>query len=65
MVGYTAKAKSMSPMVEKDGKPTKMSLDDMYRAFQAVGHSDPKDLFDWSTPCSCPDNGVARDDCAR
>ncbi|KAL3903932.1 MAG: hypothetical protein SGILL_010260 [Bacillariaceae sp.] len=65
MVGYTAKAKVMSPMVERDGKPTKMTLDDMYRGFQAVGQQDPKDLFDWSAPCSCPDNGVARDDCTR
>jgi copper chaperone CopZ len=65
MVGYTAKAKTISPTVEKDGNPVKMSLDDMYHAFQAVGHADPKDLFDWSAPCSCPDNGVARDDCAR
>jgi copper chaperone CopZ len=65
MVGYTAKAKVMSPTVEVDGKPTRMSLDDMYKAFQAVGLADPKDLFDWSAPCSCPDNGVARDDCAR
>ncbi|KAG7356047.1 hypothetical protein IV203_000733 [Nitzschia inconspicua] len=65
MVGYTAKAKAMSPTVEKNGKIVKMSLDDMFKAFQAVGHADPKDLFDWSSPCSCPDNGVARDDCAR
>jgi copper chaperone CopZ len=65
MVGYTAKAKTMNPVVEKDGNPVKMSLDEMYNAFQAVGHADPKDLFDWSSPCSCPDNGLARDDCAR
>mmetsp|Transcript_15976 Transcript_15976/g.27878 ORF Transcript_15976/g.27878 Transcript_15976/m.27878 type:complete len:686 (-) Transcript_15976:200-2257(-) len=65
MVGYTAKAKVMSPNVEREGKPTKLSLDEMFKAYHAVGHADPKDLFDWSAPCSCPDNGVARNDCAR
>lgn len=65
MVGYSAKARVVSPTVEKDGNAVKMSLDDMYRAFQAAGHADPQDIFDWSAPCSCPDNGVARDDCAR
>ncbi|KAL3916420.1 MAG: hypothetical protein SGILL_005188, partial [Bacillariaceae sp.] len=44
MVGYTAKAKVMSPTVEKGGKPTKMSLDDMFKAFQAAGLADPRDL---------------------
>jgi hypothetical protein len=65
MVGYTAKAKSMSPVVERNGEPTKISLDDMYKAFDAVARSDLKDLFDWSSPCTCPDNGVARADCPR
>jgi copper chaperone CopZ len=65
MVGYTAKATTMSPTIQKDGKPTKISFDEILNAFNAVGHADPKDLFDWSAPCSCPDNGVARDDCSR
>mmetsp|Transcript_48990 Transcript_48990/g.118656 ORF Transcript_48990/g.118656 Transcript_48990/m.118656 type:complete len:737 (+) Transcript_48990:397-2607(+) len=65
MVGYTAKAKSMSPSVEKNGEQTKVALDEMYKAFDAVARSDIKDLFDWSSPCSCPDNGVARADCPR
>lgn len=65
MVGYTAKAKVMSPTVERNGEPVKISLDEMFKAFEVVGQHDPRDLFDWSAPCSCPDNGVARDDCAR
>lgn len=65
MVGYTAKVKSMSPIVAKNGQPTKVSLEDMYKAFDALGRSHPRNLFDWTAPCSCPDNGVARTDCAR
>jgi copper chaperone CopZ len=62
MVGYTAKAKVISLNVEKDGKTTQ---DDMFKAFLAVGQNESTNLFDWSSPCSCPDNGVARDDCTR
>jgi len=65
MVGYTARARTMSTTVEKNGNPTKISSDEMDRAFEAVGTLDPKDIFDWSVPCSCPDNGVARDNCQR
>ena len=65
MVGYTACAKTMTSTVEKNGIPTKMSLDEFIGAFETVGSLDPKDIFDWSVPCSCPDNGVARDDCLR
>lgn len=65
MVGYTARAKTMSTTVEKNGIPTKMSPDEVDRAFEAVGALDPKDIFDWSAPCTCPDNGVAREDCLR
>jgi len=65
MVGYTARAKTMSSTVEKNGIPSKMSQDELDRAFEGVGALDPKDIFDWSVPCSCPDNGVARDDCLR
>ena len=65
MVGYTAYVKTMSSTVEKNGNRTKMSQDELDRAFEGVGSLDPKDIFDWSAPCSCPDNGVARDDCVR
>ena len=65
MVGYTAHAKTMSSTVDKNGIPTKMSLDEVSRAFEAVGALESQDIFDWSAPCTCPDNGVARGDCLR
>jgi len=65
MVGYTARAKTMSSTVEKNGIPSKMSQDELDRAFEAVAALEMKDIFDWSVPCTCPDNGVARDDCLR
>ena len=65
MVGYTAKPKEISLTVERDGKKQTFPIDSVYRAFEDVARSDPKDIFDWSAPCTCPDNGVQRDDCAR
>eukprot|EP00934_Nitzschia_sp_Nitz4_P004485 Nitzschia sp. Nitz4//scaffold48_size128905//92738//94864//NITZ4_003612-RA/size128905-augustus-gene-0.11-mRNA-1//1//CDS//3329553018//4475//frame0 len=65
MVGYTAKAKVMKTVVEVDGKKTNMNEDAVYKAFEAVGRADPKGIFDWNIPCSCPDNGVLRSDCSR
>ena len=65
MVGYTAQPIIMSSTIDKNGVPTKMSLEEVCRSCEAVGTLDPKDLFDWSAPCSCPDNGVAREDCLR
>lgn len=65
MVGYTAKPKEMSTSIDRDGKMTTIGTDAMYNAFDAVSRSEPKDIFDWSLMCSCPDNGVLRDDCQR
>jgi len=65
MVGYAALAKTMISAKEKNGNPTKISQDEFDKVFENLGHMDPKDIFDWSVPCSCPDNGVARDDCVR
>lgn len=65
MVGYTAQPITMSSTIDKNGVPTKMSWEEVCRSCEAVGALDPKDLFDWSAPCSCPDNGVAREDCLR
>ena len=65
MVGYTAKAKDMSISIERDGKKTVMDMDTVNNAFDMVARVDPKDIFDWSIQCSCPDNGVLRDDCSR
>ena len=64
MVGYTAKAKSMN--VNCGGKT--MDLASLSRAFEVVAASaDPGKLvtFDWNIRCTCPDNGVAREDCPR
>lgn len=65
MVGYTAKAKVISAFLNKDGTQTKVPESNIMKAFEAVSQSDPKYIFDWSLPCSCPDNGVLRSDCAR
>ena len=65
MVGYTAKVKEMSMSVTRDGKKQTMPLDSLYNAFEAVSRSDPKTIFNRNNSCSCPDNGVLRDDCSR
>ena len=65
MVGYTAKAKEIPSAIERDGKKQSINIDQIFNAFDAVSRTDRKDIFDWSLPCSCPDNGVARDDCSR
>lgn len=65
MVGYTAKAKVMSSSMEIDGKKTKVPDDTIFNACEVVGRSDPRSIFNWTIPCSCPDNGVLRSDCAR
>jgi copper chaperone CopZ len=65
MVGYSAKTKEMSLSITCDGKKQTMDIDSVYKAFDDFSQSDHKDVFDWSIPCSCPDNGVLRDDCSR
>lgn len=65
MVGYTAKCKEMSSSIERNGKKTEVPPDKLYTAFAAVELTDRKDVFDWSAPCTCPDNGVLRNDCPR
>lgn len=62
MVGYTAKAKEMSILdyIAKKGDIASLST-----AFDVIANTDPKDVFDWNIPCTCPDNGILRDDCAR
>jgi len=64
MVGYTATAKSM-PVGGHQGKM--MDAATLSRAFVAVanGSAEPRIAFDWNLPCTCPDNGVAREDCTR
>jgi len=65
MVGYTALAKTMSSIVETNGNQSMIPHEEFDKGFDILGEMDPRDIFDWSAPCSCPDNGVARDDCAR
>jgi copper chaperone CopZ len=65
MVGYTAKAKVMNAFVDQNGTPTKIPESNIIKAFEAVGESELKAIFDWNIPCSCPDNGVLRSDCSR
>jgi copper chaperone CopZ len=65
MVGYSAKAKDMSPTAERNGKSEKLTAEQMAIAFEQVGRAHPLNIFNWTSPCSCPDNGVLREDCAR
>lgn len=64
MVGYTAKPKEISTVVEQGGKKTILPHDAVYKVFSDIARSQPVDIFDWSH-CACPDNGVQRDDCPR
>jgi copper chaperone CopZ len=65
MVGYTAKTKEMS--IVGDGADEKATLDlgALSTAFEVIANTDSEDVFDWTIMCTCPDNGVLRDDCAR
>jgi len=67
MVGYTAKAKEMSIESFKvnDYGRNNVDLSSLTAAFEVVGATDPRDVFDWHIPCACPDNGVLREDCPR
>ena len=65
MVGYTAKVKEMSIVGATADQKSTMDLGLLSTAFEVVANTDPKDFFDWRVPCTCPDNGVLRQDCAR
>lgn len=65
MVGYTAKAKVMSAIMDQGGKKNRIPDGQCFKAFETVAQSDPNGIFDWTLPCTCPDNGVLRSDCAR
>ena len=54
MVGYTAKAKVMNAFVDQNGTPTKIPESNIIKAFEAVGESELKAIFDWNIPCSWP-----------
>lgn len=65
MVGYTAKVKEMGIVGEGADKKATMDLGALSTAFDVVATTESADVFDWTLPCSCPDNGVVREDCAR
>jgi len=66
MVGYTAKAKEIDVSTTgSNGKKAAVEVDVINNAINASCSSDPRNLFNWTLSCTCPDNGVLRDDCAR
>lgn len=65
MVGYTARPKEMSVVGQGADSKVTMNLGSLSTAFEIIANTDSKDVFDWSIPCTCPDNGVLRGDCKR
>eukprot|EP00567_Pseudictyota_dubia_P009267 CAMPEP_0197438534 /NCGR_PEP_ID=MMETSP1175-20131217/5501_1 /TAXON_ID=1003142 /ORGANISM="Triceratium dubium, Strain CCMP147" /LENGTH=650 /DNA_ID=CAMNT_0042968285 /DNA_START=569 /DNA_END=2517 /DNA_ORIENTATION=- len=78
MVGYTAIAKEMDiadievgcgaggPTAPGQlGEKARVDLAMLSTAFEVVAATEAEDVFDWSAPCTCPDNGVLRQDCSR
>lgn len=65
MVGYNGKVKEMSIIGSDADKKSTMDLGALSTAFEVVANSDTQDVFDWNSRCTCPDNGITRDDCGR
>jgi copper chaperone CopZ len=65
MVGYTAKIKEMSIVGHGADEKATLDLGALSTAFEVIANTDSEDVFDWTIACTCPDNGVLRDDCAR
>lgn len=65
MVGYTAHAKTMSVVDNSADKSVTMDLGALSTAFEVVASTAAEEVFNWKMPCTCPDNGVLREDCAR
>ena len=65
MVGYTAKAKEMSIVDQGADKKVTMDLGALSTAFEVVGNNKSEGVFNWAIQCTCPDNGILRDDCSR
>ena len=65
MVGYTAKSKLMSIVGQGADKKVTMDLGALSTAFEVVANNKSDEVFDWSIRCTCPDNGILRDDCSR
>jgi copper chaperone CopZ len=64
MVGYTAIAKEMDIGGGANGGQG-LDLGALSKAFDVVATTEKADVFDWTLPCTCPDNGVLREDCSR
>jgi copper chaperone CopZ len=65
MVGYTARSHEMSIANAGADKKAKVDLGALSTAFDVVANTNPQDMFDWAINCTCPDNGILRDDCSR
>lgn len=65
MVGYTAKIKEMAIVGAGADEKATLDLGALSTAFEVVATTDSEDVFNWGISCTCPDNGVLRDDCAR
>jgi copper chaperone CopZ len=63
MVGYDAVPKEMAIIDPKSGST--LDLAALRTAFDIVAATDSRDVFDWNLSCTCPDNGVVRNDCLR
>jgi len=64
MVGYTAKAKEMD-VGDPDDKKATVDLHALSQAFEVAASNKSESIFGWHIPCTCPDNGILRDDCSR
>ena len=62
MVGYTAKALEVE-ILDEDKRP--YPLEAVCHAIELIAMSNSGAVFDWNILCSCPDNGVQRQDCPR
>jgi copper chaperone CopZ len=65
MVGYSAEPLTMSIVGSGSDPVSHSDLGALATAFEVVASTEPTDMFDWTIPCTCPDNGILRDDCKR
>ena len=65
MVGYSAEPLNMSIVGSGADPVSHADLGALATAFEVVATTEATDMFDWSIPCTCPDNGILRGDCKR
>lgn len=65
MVGYIAEPMNMSIVGSGADPVAHADLGALATAFEVVATTEASDMFDWSIPCTCPDNGILRGDCKR